>query len=438
MKLKYDDFFIKILFFTILMNLICNYAFTNIGIKISKIIIPFNEIVVVIGMIRLFSKGYFFKVIKGIPTILIFFIFILFVITIPFDFLRNGVFALRDGTHQIDICYFLISQNELYIYLKKTKDKKEIRKKILRALNIVFNFLFFYSLFIFKKEILIKYSPKIIGLQKNFSLLGNFNNTSIWLLVFIIFNVLKIQEIKKITPKYKILFYHIQNLISLIIIGYSTSRITLGTYLFLIFFYLIVSEIKVSKVLFSYLIILSIPIIFILASGIEIELKRGVFNSSYIQNLILSIVGKGEIHAMSDGVHQRIEWISKILIEDYTLKNLFLGQGFGIALTNFYAGGALVREPHNSLITLYARQGILVAIAWILTLGYLVFKFFVRSKKERIVLIIGISTIIIGTMNSLFEPFFELPYNAIIFYIIIGISEFFRKFKYLEQTIDRI
>lgn len=434
MKIKKEEIFINILFCLVIGNLICNYAFTNVGIKVSKLLIPFNELIAFIGMVRLFSKGYFLKVVKGSLTFFFFLIIVSFVVVIPFDFIENGIFALRDGTHQIDICFFFIVQNEMYIYLKKLKSKKKLVASIFKKINNSLNMLFVYSLFRVNPGWLLNISPKITGVQKTFSLLGNFNNTHIWLLLLMVFNVLKLKKINKKRQVRKIFFLHFQNIISLLIICYSTSRITIGTYLFLILLFFFIKEFKLSKLLLGYFSFLAVIVILLLVSGVEIQLRRGVFNAGYLSNMVLSIVGKGEIRSMAGGVHQRVEWISKLIIDDFTIKNLFFGQGFGMPLTNFYAGGAIVREPHNSLITLYARQGIIVAIGWLLGLMNLFFKFLKNKKKRNIASVLGMSLIVIALLNSLVEPFFELPYNAVIFYILLGILTFLSKSKNYEKT----
>ena len=76
----------------------------------------------------------------------------------------------------------------------------------------------------------------------------------------------------------------------------------------------------------------------------------------------------------AEGVAQRLEWWNSIF-ERMTQDpfNLLLGLGYGVALTDFYSsGGAVVREPHNSYITVLARTGIVGAVCWVLIMLSLV------------------------------------------------------------------
>lgn len=97
-------------------------------------------------------------------------------------------------------------------------------------------------------------------------------------------------------------------------------------------------------------------------SGIQLPGRLGQsFNYQFMLSHIQAIWGGGgaETKDAADGVGLRLEWWTEIFQNQ--LRNLptwLFGQGYGIALTTFRGeADDLVREPHNSYVSIYARLG---------------------------------------------------------------------------------
>lgn len=408
-----DNLYRYILFITLGLYLVLNQGVTNIGINVG-IIIPLAEIVLVIGLIRGFIRNRTIFLKKSMFALVLIFCFVS--IKIFIDFFSYGAIAFRDGVGFIEIMYIIVTYNELHLMKINNKD---IDRLLNFTVKIVLNILFLYSLFYFQPDILKSISPVYYGYQKEIYVLGNFNSIHLWLLLLIVYNTFFIVNTTNI---YKSIFIHIQNLISLSIIIVTTSRLSIIAYATMIVIFIIAKKYKSAFYLISYIFFGIVALLIILNLGIEIKLKRGYLNIDFINDFILSFVGKGD-SGMAGGVNQRLEWYKEVVSYSIKYNTELFGRGFGMALINFVDGtGHIVREPHNSYLSIYARTGIITLIVWMIWIGKLLLNMFKDYLKRRsLYSLIGVATIIIALITASVEPYFELPYCTVPFYIIIGI-----------------
>lgn len=139
----------------------------------------------------------------------------------------------------------------------------------------------------------------------------------------------------------------------------------------------------------------------------------------------------GIIGSASSGVDQRLAWWAEIWRGlNESLPKLLFGLGYGIPLTDFATvGGVVVREPHNSVMSMLGRTGIvgLAAFAWvqIALLGKWIRVYrWCRANGEKLwennMLILGVFFLLMW-VYSLGEDAFEKPFNAIPYYFLWGV-----------------
>jgi hypothetical protein len=153
---------------------------------------------------------------------------------------------------------------------------------------------------------------------------------------------------------------------------------------------------------------------------------------SFFWDHILSIVGIGEgsLAASAAGVDLRLNWWYR-LYDQLTADavTLITGLGYGIPLTDFSATlGVVTREPHNSVISVTARLGLIGGVAWI----WMQFELFRvgfgayhdcrrtgRSEAANFILLVLAFAVL--TLASCFgEDTMEKPYNTIPYYALWG------------------
>ena len=134
--------------------------------------------------------------------------------------------------------------------------------------------------------------------------------------------------------------------------------------------------------------------------------------------------------AAAAGVSLRYGWWERIyhhLTEDGV--TLLSGLGYGVALTDFHnERGVLVREPHDSFISIVARLGVIGFVAWF-WLQVELFRSWLRvyrqcrrlawwPAEEFLLLVLAFALLVL--IDAIGEDAFEKPYEAIPYYALWG------------------
>ena len=140
-------------------------------------------------------------------------------------------------------------------------------------------------------------------------------------------------------------------------------------------------------------------------------------------------ISQGKYEAIAEaasGVDERLQWWSN-LYDQVTADpiTLLTGLGYGFPLIPFTAvGGIQVREPHNSIISVFARSGMIGLLAWIWLQGELFrcwaksFRRFQRAAdgeqwQNRLLVLLSLLVLIlvgIAGEDNMEKPFFAIPY----------------------------
>jgi O-antigen ligase len=86
-------------------------------------------------------------------------------------------------------------------------------------------------------------------------------------------------------------------------------------------------------------------------------------------------------------VNDRLNWWSEIINKSFSTVKLFIiGNGFGMRVIDFSSVNILIREPHNMLLTIIARQGYFGLFLFMI-IQFLFFKTFISKinlvKNEK-------------------------------------------------------
>jgi hypothetical protein len=184
-----------------------------------------------------------------------------------------------------------------------------------------------------------------------------------------------------------------------------------------------------------------IPVFFsilIVISALDIRISGRLTSDlslSFFWEHIQSIVGisekaQGGLASAADGVSMRLGWWNR-LYDQLTADEVTLitGLGYGIPLTNFSDTlGVTTREPHNSVISVAARLGLIGVGSWIwmqVELFRAGFRAYFdcrrtgRSEAANFILLCVAFAVL--TLSSCFgEDAMEKPYNAITYYAFWG------------------
>jgi hypothetical protein len=230
------------------------------------------------------------------------------------------------------------------------------------------------------------------------------------------------------------------NLLAILLIGYMVAIYQQRTlYLILIAtfgFMVLYRRQNIGNVaIFTYVAALMLAAIPLL--NLQFQGRLGAsFDASFLFDHFMAIFGissdaHSQIGGAAEGVDMRIGWWLKIyndMMADPA--KLLFGLGYGIPLTDFgIATGAIVREPHNSYISITARVGVVGILIWVSMMLSLIVcwhRAFMRCRTigwregENRLMLLMIYFICIWVL-AIGEDGFEKPFNIIPFYFFWGV-----------------
>jgi len=106
-----------------------------------------------------------------------------------------------------------------------------------------------------------------------------------------------------------------------------------------------------------------------------------------------------------------------------------IGEGFGLPLTEHdLGGGVVVRQPHNTHLTVLARLGVVGLVLWIVMHGRIAYLFLrtvlrrsASGVKHRLILWLSVCYVL-GMVLTTFQPWLEFSFGAIPFYVFLGFA----------------
>lgn len=407
----------------VILYLALNYGFMVIRIPpTAGSGIPFGELALALGLVTIHYPTLFGRmkeITNPVPIVLFFALGI-------FGALKgvalHGLWAMRDATHEIESLYLLLGF--------AIAGRLEWLSKILNAIPYLLVFVVIYGFLFPFSETLQELSPKIHGAQgQPVPILFQYLNTYIVTLWAVAYLLLFEKNIKVINYLLLAAF-----LIAYVIFIYQARTI----YLQVVALMLLMTwkkPVVMRKMILA--VILFLILLFIISvTGIEIKGRLGeTVSLDFLISHLKAIVGAGSdsagVAAASSGVGLRTGWWITIYHNmTSSLSSLLFGLGFGIPLTDFHdTFNSVVREPHNSFISVTARMGLIgISIfAWmhvaLLKTWSAAYKRAVQQQWEegKKLLLFFLSYFVLIWVFSMTEDGLEKPPNAISYYFFWGI-----------------
>ena len=402
-----------ILFFLLLLN----YGFMQV-----RVVLPLAELLLLWFLI----STSLLIVLKRMATVFPVFFYLAWVVYAVmmalFDSLNYGLWALRDASNAIESLFVLVGFS---IFISS-----EVRERFFRGVPVFFYVVLGYSLFYPFAAELRSFSPYVIAPAGYPSaIFFNYVNTSILLLVCSVFMFLYPHE-HRFLQRFG---SAIGGFIIVFTVVFFQARTVYVQLAFLLILFAIIRPSVYRWVYFA--VALSIFVFAFLSSiGVSVVGRLGEeISLVFLKNHFLAIFGieaEGVVGA-AKGVFQRIDWWGNVIDKWTSSYSSFLfGVGFGIPLTDFVLGnGALVREPHNSYLSIFARTGLIGGALWVvfqLFLYYSWLKAYIKARKMgalklEVVLLLFFVYFVLILILAMGEDGFEKPYNTMPYYLLFGI-----------------
>jgi hypothetical protein len=395
--------YIKLYFLVLLL-----YVFFNKGVAYSYMV----EILLIFGIFILFINRKEFEIGLDKKQILVG-IFIL----ISFLFIIVGLFQYPILNVLRDSLAFQYAWFAFIIYFFK-KENDFIWQKIIQIykwapLALFLNFFLFYFVFLYLPPINVFGNQSII-IYKN-------GDKSVHLLIG---TILMFLYTEKYSRKWLI-----ANTILIVInflILLALTRSGSVAYILALFSFFFFSK---EKILNESLrkILKFVPIFMILGMGLFITLdiegdaQGRTISLSQITDNFSSIVSSDIDGSLTDNKIWRLVWWAKLVNESFTLQHFFVGKGLGMSLAgnDILNSDENLRSPHNFHLTILARFGYIVFIAWVIWLISIFKPLFTRKLAGKTLAITSILLAFI--INGSFDVFFEGPMGAFPFWTFVGL-----------------
>lgn len=338
-----------------------------------------------------------------------------------FGFYHHGIWAIRDASHLIDSLFiwigFVVAATPGFL------------SAFSRWLRLICNIGVVYTLLYPLREQLASWAPKVPAPGGYAApLLFSYTAGALMLLT---------GAVRLVLDGVRVLFLH-PIVVPALLVAYALAVFQARTtYLQVLALIFLLACFRPRVALHTSMGLLAgIVVLFALfEAGLDINTRLGQkFTLEFIVNHFAAIWGgnsEGFVSGPASGTLQRLQWWSKIW-SDVTSEpgNLLFGLGYGVPLTEFrYHNDTLVREPHNSTISIFARLGVLglITFFWI---HIVLARIFFRSLRRlshigdeiwRVNLLVMGAYILFVWMLTIGEDGLEKPFVAIPFYCFWGI-----------------
>ena len=395
--------YIRLYFFILLI-----YVFFNKGVAYSFTV----EILLVTGIFILFINRKQFEIGLDSKQILV----VIFII-ISFLFILVGVFNYSLLNVLRDSLAFQYAWFCFIIYFFKS-EYNLIWQKIIQIykwvpLVIFLNFFLFYFLFLYLPPINIFGNQNII-IYKN-------GDKSVHLLISTILMFLYTDKYSRKWLIANTILIVINFLILLALTRSGSVAYILALFSFFFFSKEKILNDSVRKLLKYVPIIMVIGMGLFVAIDIQGDAQGRTISLSQITDNFSSIVSTNIDGNLTENKVWRLIWWAKLVNESFTVQHFFVGKGVGMSL----AGNDILntddnlRSPHNFHLTILARFGYIVFIAWIMWLVSLFKPLFTRKLTGKTLAITSILLAFI--INGSFDVFFEGPMGAFPFWTFVGL-----------------
>ncbi len=395
--------YIRLYFFILLI-----YVFFNKGVAYSYT----AEILLVAGIFILFINRKQFEIGLDRKQIIVG-IFIL----ISFLFILVGVFQYPILNVLRDSLAFQYAWFGFIIYFLKN-EYDFIWKKIIQLykwvpLVIFLNFFLFYFVFLYLPPINIFGNQSII-IYKN-------GDKSVHLLISTILIFFYTEKYSRNWLLANTILIVINFLILLSFTRSGSIAYILALFSFFFFSKEKIMNESVRKLLKFVPIIMVVVMGLFVAIDIQGDAQGRTISLSQITDNFSSIVSTNIDGNLVENKVWRLIWWAKLVNESFTLQHFFVGKGLGMSL----AGNDILntddnlRSPHNFHLTILARFGYFVFIAWIIWLVSLFKPLFTRKLAGKTLAITSILLAFI--INGSFDVFFEGPMGAFPFWTFVGL-----------------
>ena len=364
MRILVPTFSYRLLFYTVLGTVACDLLLTA-GFMLLRIPpagfgIPINQIVLVTALsLILISGRSTFRITETLPFALLYCLWVLAAAQLFVGVRTTGAWAVRDAANMIETGFFFVG----FCLAADSRFLTSFRKWVAATFLAAAIYLLLYPV----RDNLAPFSPSISSMSGyQLPLFFHFGNPASIGVTSICYLLL----MKGWSTPIRLA---LAGAVVMCLLVFVQARITYLHLIFLVILFAIFERRQLKNLFLMGSIALLLIALFVM-SGIQLPGRLGhTFSFDLLISHFQAIWGGGgqQTRDAAEGVDLRLSWW--IEIHHNLLRNLqtwFFGLGYGMPLTSFRGiSDDIVREPHNSYISIYGRLGVLGITLFLLYLA---------------------------------------------------------------------
>jgi O-Antigen ligase len=396
--------------------MVLNYGFENLTIHLGgvPVIIGYGLMYASLAL-AVFSRRHF--MISALKEPAVFCLAALLALTslhLVFDIPSYGIWAVRDASLFLDGIFFVLGL--------LWASKKGSTIPLLKGLFVIFLLNLTYAFSYPWREQIQSWSPAS-GVFVRVPILGRYQATYVVLLAGALF-CLALGTYVVTWPRWAMVFLAVAQLLGLGIHQYRATYISIAVILILL---MLLGEMRKSAILLITICSALVVLVSITSLGIKIPGRFGEVNAAFFQEHIRSLSGASG--TPGSHIEARLYWYDEV--SKRIRSNMLIGEGFGKPLTHEInnENGSIIRQPHNSHISVLARLGALGLALWV-SFHFCIAKRYIHILRKRahgdakayqIVLWFFLLYTILMIVASV-QPGFEFATGSIPFYFCMGFA----------------
>jgi O-Antigen ligase len=405
-------------------SLILNYGFDNLAVGAGGFKFPLSDVLMFLALI-LVTWRYGQSAIKNIlldpPAACLIALLLMTVCHLLFNIPRYGFYSVRDSSMFFEAVILILGVT----WAQNPRNTEILKRWFFYALliNLVYSYTFIWG------EKIQSMSPSF-GVFHPVPLLGNYQQTALWLLLGVIYFLWIAPQVVR-WPRWILTLLAAAQLGGLAILQVRAMYVGIGIIFLVLFLF---GETKkligfASTIGWGVGALLAL-LLTVSALGIQLQGRMGPVTFAFVEEQVETVFAIGDANTRMSHEVDRADWYGEVWTRvTSSAANMVVGEGFGQALIDFVnEDGIPVRQPHNSSLTVLARLGFVGLSIWLLFIGLVLIRYvrFLRmrsaSEEAHVTILWLFLCFLLYLVTASVQPTLEFSHGSMPFYFLLGLA----------------
>ena len=405
-------------------SLILNYGFDNFAVGAGGFKFPLSDVLMFLALILVtwrFGQNAIKSILLDPPAACLMALLVMTFFHLLFNIPRYGFYSVRDSSMFFESVILILG----VMWAQNPRNTEFLKRWLFYVLLIN---LFYSYTFIWGEKI--QYLSPRFGVFHPVPLLGNYQQTALWLLLGVIYFIWIAPQVVR-WPRWILILLAAAQLGGLAILQARSMYVGIGVIFLILFLF---GETRkfvgfASTIGWGVGALLAL-LLTVSALGIQLQGRMGPVTFAFVEEQAKTVFALGDANTRMSHDVDRADWYGEVWDRvSSSPANIVVGEGFGQALINFVNDdGIPVRQPHNSSLTVLARLGFVGLSIWLLFIGLVLVRYvrFLRMRSEsegaHVTILWLFFCFLLYLLMASVQPTLEFSHGSMPFYFLIGLA----------------